>query len=529
VESTARFAHELGFNVTLATDAMTDMSREAHDNSLARIFPVWARAARSRPSPPCSTPEADRMASAARDRPEKLDPSVYKICFVAVFGPLLSQVDATIVNVSLSGLAAELKTSLSTIQWVTSGYLLALTLVLPLNGWLLERIGAKRLFLMCLAGFTMSSALCGLAWSAASLIAFRAFQGISGGLMAPMAQMLVARAAGKQMSRVVGYMSLPVLFAPIVGPMIAGIILQYATWRWLFLVNVPVGLLALGLAFMLLPEDRQDLRPRGLDWGGLALLSPGLVLFLYGTQGLAQAAGWLEMAAGVSLIGLFLWAARARGDDALIDLRLFRGPVFRGCAITQFLSNGTLFAGQMLVPVFLVGACGRAPTDMGWMLAPLGLGMLVSSLAMSILTQRLGTRRLVRGGAALASVSTLSFVWLAWHGLDLWVLMPALFLRGMGQGSVGLPTMSAAYTTVAKRDLPMATTSINIVQRIGGPTMTTLCATLLAWRLEVDQIGHGSLMPGLNAYGWAFLVLGLLHGAVCLTARRLPSRVEKGA
>jgi EmrB/QacA subfamily drug resistance transporter len=462
------------------------------------------------------------MASPARPAPDRLGPSVYRICFVAVFGPLLSQVDATIVNVSLSGLAAELHATLSTIQWVTSGYLLALTLVLPLNGWLLERTGARRLFLICLAGFTLSSALCGLAWSAGSLIAFRAFQGISGGLMAPMAQMLVARAAGPHMSRVIGYMSLPVLFAPIVGPMIAGVILQYATWRWLFLVNVPVGVLALVLAALLLPEDREDLRPRGLDWGGLALLSPGLVLFLLGTQGLAGLAGQVELAAGVVLIGAFLLAARARGDAALVDLRLFRAPVFRGAAITQFLSNGALFAGQMLVPVFLVDACGRAPTDMGWMLAPLGLGMMVSSLAMSRLTQHLGTRRLVRGGAALAGLSTLSLAWLAWHGLDLWVLMPALFLRGMGQGSVGLPTMSAAYATIDKRDLPMATTSINIVQRIGGPTMTTLCATLLAWRLAAGHAGHGA--AGGGAYGWAFAVLALLHGLTWLAAGRLPPR-----
>ncbi|MDE1916792.1 MAG: DHA2 family efflux MFS transporter permease subunit [Sphingomonadales bacterium] len=468
------------------------------------------------------------MATAAREGSEKLDPSVYKICFVAVFGPLLAQVDATIVNVSLSSLAVELHASLLTIQWVTSAYLLALTLVLPLNGWLLERTGAKRLFLICLAGFTISSALCGLAWSAGSLIAFRAFQGISGGLMAPMAQMLVARAAGKNMSRVVGYMSLPVLFAPILGPMLAGVILQYATWRWLFLVNVPVGLLALLLAFTLLPEDRENLRPRGLDWGGLALLSPSLVLILLGTQGIAGAGGRLEVMFALALIALFLWHARDKGDAALVDLKLFKDRVFRASAITQFLSNGALFAGQMLVPVFLIGACGQAPTDMGWMLAPLGLGMMVSSLAMGVLTQRLGTRRLVCGGTALATLSTLCFVWLAWQqgggsGLDLHLLLPALFLRGMGQGSVGLPTMSAAYSAVEKHDLPMATTSLNIVQRIGGPTMTTLCATLLAWRLEAD----GALHVGLNAYGWAFAALALLHGLIWLTAARLPVRTAR--
>ena len=155
-----------------------------------------------------------------------MDPSVWRIAAVALFGGLLAQLDATIVNVSLSRLAADMHSSLATIQWVTSGYLLALTLVLPLNGWLIDRTGAKMLYLWCFAAFTLSSALCALAWSANSLIASRILQGISGGLLAPMAQMMIARAAGKHMARVAGYMVLPILLAPVLGPVIAGVILQ---------------------------------------------------------------------------------------------------------------------------------------------------------------------------------------------------------------------------------------------------------------------------------------------------------------
>ena len=134
-----------------------------------------------------------------------LDPLVWKITTVAMLGSFLSQLDATIVNVSLSSLAGDLHSSLTAIQWVTSGYLLALALMLPLNGWLVERIGAKSLYLWIFSAFTLSSALCGLAWSANSLIAFRILQGMSGGLMAPMTQMMMARAAGKHMARLMGY------------------------------------------------------------------------------------------------------------------------------------------------------------------------------------------------------------------------------------------------------------------------------------------------------------------------------------
>ncbi len=301
-----------------------------------------------------SAPESDR-----------LDPSVWKIAAVALFGDLLSQLDATIVNVSLSNLALDLKVGISTIQWVTSGYLLALTLVLPLNGWFVDRIGAKALYLWCFSAFTLASALCGLAWSANSLIAFRVLQGLCGGLLAPMAQMMIARAAGKHMARVAGYVSLPVLLAPIFGPIIAGAILQYASWRWLFLVNLPVGAIALLMAILFLPSDKQDTRRRPLDWLGLALLSPGLALFLYGAERIVQPAGGATFAAGIAMMTAFLWTARRKGDDALVDLRLFRGKVFSAAAVTQFLSNGVLFAGQMLLPAFLIQCARRHGLDAG--------------------------------------------------------------------------------------------------------------------------------------------------------------------
>ena len=455
---------------------------------------------------------------------DRLDPSVWRICSVALFGTLLSQLDATIVNVSLSNLAVDLGSALPTIQWVTSGYLLALTLVLPLSGWLVDRIGAKTVYLWCFSTFTFSSALCGLAWSAGSLIAFRVLQGVSGGLLAPMAQMMIARAAGRHMARVVGYLALPVLLAPILGPIIAGAILQHGSWRWLFLVNLPVGAFAFLLAVLFLPSDRKEAKRRNLDWIGLALLSPGLVLLLYGSERIGQTIGRGALAAGAAMIVAFMGTAARKKDRALIDLRLFRGKVFSASAVTQFLSNGVLFAGQMLIPVYLIQACGRSPGEMGWMLAPLGLGMMVTYPSMGTLTWRFGIRRVSAGGALLALIATLPFLYLASSGLDLFTLVPALFFRGMGHSAVGLPSMSAAYASVNRRDLSMATTSLNIVQRLGGPTLTTLCASVLGWRLS-SPVGEPT---ALNAYIWAFLVLCGLHALTFVAACRLPLRIGDG-
>src|SRR5580658_4185605 len=232
-------------------------------------------------------------------------------------GPFLSLLD--VVNVSLSTLPVDLHSSLTTIQWAASGYLLALALMLPLNGWLVERIGAKALYLWCFSAFTLSSALCGIAWSANALIGFRILQGMSGGLMAPMAQMMIARVAGRPMARVLGYAAVPIMLGPILGPVIAGAILQYASWRWLFLVNLPVGALAIVLTILFLPKDREETRQRDLDLVGLALLSPGLVLFLYGSDHMCERIDQVTLALSVVLLAMFYKVAIRKGDRALLD------------------------------------------------------------------------------------------------------------------------------------------------------------------------------------------------------------------
>jgi EmrB/QacA subfamily drug resistance transporter len=453
---------------------------------------------------------------------DQLDPAIWKITSVAVLGSFLSQLDATVVNVSLSSLAAELHSSLTAIQWVTSGYLLALTLMLPLNGWLVERVGAKALYLWCFSAFTLSSAMCGIAWSANSLVGFRILQGMSGGLLAPMAQMMIARAAGKHMARVIGYAAVPILLAPILGPVIAGAILQYASWRWLFLVNLPVGALALMLAILFLPSDREERRPRDLDLVGLALLSPGLVLFLYGSDHLGERTGLGTLIVSVVLLATFYRTATKKGERSLIDLRLFKGKVFSASVITQFMANGISFAGQMLIPIYLIRMCGRSPSETGWLLAPLGLGMMCCYPLMGTLTKRFGIRKVSAGGAFLAFAGTLPFLYLASHGLVLAVLTSALFIRGVGLSTIGVPSISAAYASVKRQDLPMATTALNIVQRLGGPTLTTLCATFLGWRLESAH-AHDALLGPFTA---AFLLLCVLHGLLFAAAMRLPLSVD---
>lgn len=428
--------------------------------------------------------------------------------------------DSTVVNVSLSSLAVELHTTLSNIQWVTSGYLLALALALPLNGWLVDRIGAKALYLWCFAAFTIASALCGFAWSANSLIGFRVLQGLSGGLLAPMAQLLMARAAGDKMARIFGIAAMPILLAPLLGPVIAGALLHYASWRWLFWVNLPFGVLALALAALFLPPDADDRKNHDLDLIGLGLLSPCLVLFLYGLERVTDPFGVAALALSVPLFAVFLWWANRKRDDAIVDLRLFKNKIFSAAVIVQFLMVGVSYAGQMLVPVFLARVAGLSPGQTGLLMAAQGLGMMVSYPLVGLLVERLGNRLVSTTGALTALAGTLPFVYLASQGTAGAVVAAALFIRGVGLSWISIPSVSAAYASVGRDDLPMATTTLNIVMRSGGPTLTTLCATVLGWLLAMQTTA-----PTPSAYGGTFALLCAFHLALFAAASRLPRRV----
>ena len=257
---------------------------------------------------------------------------------------------------------------------------------------------------------------------------------------------------------------------------------------------------------------------------GFVLLSPGLVLFLHGSDHIGERIGLLTLLLSIVLLATFFRMAIRKGDRALIDLQLFRGKTFAASAVTQFMSNGVSFAGQMLIPIYLIRACGRSPSATGWLLAPLGVGMICSYPWMGALTQRFGIRKVSAGGAFLAFAATLPFLYLASHGLVVAVLACALFLRGVGLSAVGIPSISAAYASVQKRDLPTATTSLNIVQRLGGPTMTTLSATFLGWRL-----GLHSHAPLPNPFTAAFVLLCALHALLFAAALRLPPSIDKTA
>jgi EmrB/QacA subfamily drug resistance transporter len=447
---------------------------------------------------------------------ERLDPKIWRTVAVVFLGPFMTQIDSTVVNVSMSTLRDQLHSTIDAAQWVISGYLLALALMLPLNGWLVDRLGAKRLYLVCFSAFTLASMLCGCAATMEELIAARVLQGIAGGLLAPMTQLMIARVAGRHMARVMSYTTIPILFAPLVGPVLAGAILRYASWPWLFFINLPVGVAAVMTAALLLPRDDTLATRRPFDAFGFVLISPGLACLLYGLEQVTHALGLASLVLGGVLVCAFVWHARRKQNAALIDLSIFRIRVFATGARTQFLSNGLTYAGQLLVPLYLINGAGLSPARAGWMLAPMGLGMMCVYPFMGPLTERFGFRRVSTTGVIVALVGTLPFLWMVYAGFSMPLTIACMIVRGAGQGGIGIPTISAAYSSVPKPRLPVATTALNIVQRLGGPVATTSIAIVLAATVTADGA----------SYATAFATLIGLHVLVLASASRLPARVE---
>jgi EmrB/QacA subfamily drug resistance transporter len=450
-----------------------------------------------------------------------IDPGVWKVAAVVLVGPFMTQMDSTVVNVSLTAIRQDLHSSIATSQWIISGYLLALALMLPLNGWLVDRIGAKRLYLGCFTAFTLASLLCGSAHTMEQLICARLIQGMAGGLMAPMAQMMIARVAGRHMARVMGYAAMPVLIAPILGPVLAGEILKRADWTWLFYFNMPIGILGLALATLLLPRDLASTQRRPFDHVGFLLISPGLVALLYGLPRIEAWDGVTACLAGALLLAAFGWHAMRKGDAALIDLRLFHIRIFSTAAATQFTSNGVFYARQFIVPLYLIAGCAQSANQTGRMIAAMGIGMMCSFPMIGALTERFGCRAVSAGGALLSLLGVLPFVWMIFEHFSPALTIASLFLSGAGQGMINIPSMSAAYASVPKDKLAVANTAINIVQRLGGPLATTVMA------LAMSAAAANSPTSSPRSFLFAFGLMIVLQLIAVATASGLPKLIHR--
>jgi EmrB/QacA subfamily drug resistance transporter len=430
----------------------------------------------------------------ARAADDRLGREVWVVAAVVVLGVIMSILDTTIVNVALETLARELHSSLTTIQWVSAGYLLALAMVIPLTGWLSERFGSKRIWIIAVSAFGVGSALCGVAWSAESLIVFRVLQGFGGGMIMPVGMSLLAQTAGpSRVGRVMSVIGVPMLLGPILGPVVGGLIVSNVSWRWIFYVNVPIVLLALVLAQRLLSPDSGRADAGRLDWRGFLLLSPGLVGVVFGLSetetngGIGSPIAFGPLVAGIVLVVAFvLYSLRARRP--LIDIRLFRGGSFSAAAATTFLLGAALFGAMLVIPLYYQVARGTTPLGAGLLMAPQGLGAAAVMPLAGRLTDRIGGGRVALAGVLVMIVGTIPFVSVG-ASTPYPLLACALVLRGIGLGGAMMPSMAAAYATLRPGEVPRATSALNAIQRVGGSIGTALLAVVLQHEITTQVAG----------------------------------------
>lgn len=427
-------------------------------------------------------------------RADRLDPALSRLIGVVLLGGLMGLVDGTIVNVGIDALSERFGTSPAVTAWVATGYLLAVAVAIPLTAWAVDRHGARRMWLLGLALFTAGSLASGLAWDMPSLIAFRVVQGFGGGMLEPIMLTLLARAAGpERVGRVMGLMGIVIPLGPVLGPILGGLILDNLDWRWMFLVNLPIGLVALLLSSTAIPRDlAAEERPTGkLDVIGLALLAPGFAVLVFALSraaegGFGTAPVVVSLALGTLLLAGYVGHALRR-RDALIDLRLFAARPFGAAVAVMALTGVVLFSSLFVVPLYHQVVRGHDVLHAGLLLAPLGVGSFVAMPLAGRLSDRVGSRVLVPFGGLAIAVASLLFTRIDQGAGEALPVLCAL-LTGLGLGFVGAPTMGSLYRTLAPESVAQGTSALYITNQLGASLGIAVVALTL-------QSGGGPLTP----------------------------------
>jgi EmrB/QacA subfamily drug resistance transporter len=436
---------------------------------------------------------------------EKLSPELVKIAFIMVLGMFAPALDSTIVNVAIKTIVIELNSSISVVQWVTTGYILAMGIAVPVSGWLINRFSGKKLYLLTLILFSLSSVLAALSWNIESLIFFRIIQGIGAGIMLPTVQtMLIRYTGGKNMGRLMAVISIPVIIIPILGPVLGGLIVNKLAWQWIFYINVPICIVAILLSQKYLPKDKAINSKQPLDIIGLLLLSFSFSSLIMGISKM-RATGSLDsiyaeipLLAGIVLLIAFVIYSLRTKTAPILDLHLFRFRNFTSSSILLFLSGvittGTLF----ILPLYFQQVFHENAFTAGLLLAPQGIGMLITRSLAGKLTDKIGSRLVVAVSLVLVFIGTLPFVFS--DGINnLTVLIIALVVRGAGLGGVSIPVMVSIYGGLNKEQVSYGTITARILQQIGGALGTAILAIVLQHQL--------SLIAGLENTAKAFSVV----------------------
>jgi EmrB/QacA subfamily drug resistance transporter len=463
--------------------------------------------------------------------PDKIDAAVLKISGVVLLGAIMSILDITVVNVALPTFqtvfgSAEEPIAYSHVAWTVTAYTLALATVIPLTGWAADRFGTKRLYLTAVGLFTAGSVLCATATSINMLILFRVFQGLGGGMLMPLGMTIMTRAAGPaRMGRLMAILGVPMLLGPILGPILGGWLIDNASWHWIFLINAPIGAVALVYASLVLPSDSPQ-PSESFDFVGMLLLSPGLALFLFGVSSLPQEGGditaprvWVSMLVGVVLMLTFVWHA-FRPEHPLLDLRLYKNRNLTVSSITMFLFAAAFFGGLLLVPTYFQEIRGESTLRAGLLVAPQGIGAMITMPIAGTLVDKFPVGRIVPFGLVLITFGMFGLTQIE-VDTPYPLLLGLLFVMGLGMGGTMMPLFTTALKTLTHHELARGSTLLNITQQIASSVGVAIISVVLTSQLKdaplalpaiaaqkdpalADQMGPAAVAEGLVQAADAF-------------------------
>ncbi|WP_239021700.1 DHA2 family efflux MFS transporter permease subunit [Nocardioides jishulii] len=457
---------------------------------------------------------------------EKLDRKLLLIAGVVVLGGIMSILDVTVVSVALETFAREFDATTADVAWTMTAYTLALATVIPLTGWAADRFGTKRLYLIAVALFTLGSVLCAIAPDLTWLIIFRVVQGLGGGMLMPLGMTILTRAAGpERLGRVMAVMGIPMLLGPIFGPILGGWLIDVASWHWIFLINLPIGIIGLVYAAKVLEKD--DVQPsETFDFVGMLLLSPGLASFLYGVSSIPGAkeesgTAWTTevvatMVIGAILTSLFIpWALRKSNIHPLMDLRLLKNKNLSVALITMSFFAIAFFGASLLFPLYFQMVRGEDALHAGLLLAPQGVGAILTMPLAGLLADKIGPGKIVMTALAVITVSVGMFTQIDADTSYVY-LLSALFIMGLGLGGAMMPIMTAALATLTDHTVARGSTLLNIQQQVAASIGTAIFATLLTNFMQekksiqvAGEVAEAEARGGDAAVGELFARLGL--------------------
>ncbi|MGD1255661.1 DHA2 family efflux MFS transporter permease subunit [Mycobacterium seoulense] len=429
---------------------------------------------------------APQLGEGERDYPDKLDAGLLRISGVCILATVMAIVDVTVVSVAQRTFIDQFASSQAVVAWTMTGYTLALATVIPITGWAADRFGTKRLFIGSVLAFTLGSLLCALAANILQLIAFRVIQGVGGGMLLPLSFMILTREAGpRRLGRLMSILSIPMLLAPIGGPILGGWLIDASSWRWIFLINLPLGLLTIALAGIIFSRDHPA-RSETFDLVGVLLLSPGLATFLFAVSSIphcgtvADRRVLIPAAIGLALIAGFVAHAWRRADHPLIDLRLFGNPVLTHANVTMLVFAAAFFGAALLLPSYFQQVLHLTPMQAGLRMVPQGLGAMLTMRLTGPLVDRQGPGKIVLVGIALITAGLGTFTVGVARQADYFpTLLIGLAIMGLGMGCTMMPLSVASVQALTLHQIARGTTLMSVSHQVGGSMGTALMSMIL--------------------------------------------------